>query len=368
MEKIKVLHIMNGAATGGISKVVLGICQSLINVNYIFDIAIDNPEIGYSGHKLQELGCKLIVVPRRRQIVEYCRTLKVLIQNNNYDCVHIHLNESSTLPLMLTKIYGQKKVFVHMHTARKPKGIRDLINFFMLRIVSNIFADKLIACSTEAGKSMYGKQLCNKQSFIICKNYIDADKFSFSEKARNKTRNELKCNPQTLLIGCVGCLREEKNNRFSVEVFEKILEYNNDAKLVFVGDGDRKKELLEYISTNNLADKVILVGNKNNVTEYLSGIDCFLMPSLYEGFGLAALEAIASGLPVIVSEAITKDLAVFDNISYLSLKDKPDNWAKKILSCSNSSRNKDRNIAATTIKEKGFDFSNSQYDYEKMYK
>lgn len=365
MKKIKVLNIMNGAATGGISKVVLGICQTLIDENFTFDIAIDNPEIGFSGYKLQELGCNLIIIPRRRKIIEYYKSIKKLVRNNDYDYIHIHLNESSTLPLILAKMFGCEKVFVHMHTARKPEGIKGYINFFMLKVFSNLLADKLIACSTEAGKSMYGERLCRKQSFTICKNYIDAERFLFNEKSRDKIRKELKCDSETLLIGCVGTLREEKNNIFSVKVFERVIEYNANAKLVFVGDGNRRNELIEYISKQGLNDKVVLVGNKDNVTEYLSSFDCFLMPSLYEGFGLAALEAIAAGLPVILSDAITKDLNVFDDIIFLSLKEEPVEWAKKIISINQNC--KDRSMAVTVVKEKGFDYSSAKKDYKTMY-
>lgn len=365
MEEIRVLHIMNGAATGGISKVVLGICQRLVDMNYRFDIAIDDPKIGYSGYKLQELGCKLVVIPRRRQIIEYIRAIKTLVQNNNYDFVHIHVNESSTFPLFLTKIYGKKKVFVHMHTARKPKGVRDIINFLMLRISTSLLADKLIACSTEAGKAMYGERLCKRKEFCICKNYIDADKFSFNDRSREVIRNEINCDSETLLIGCVGNLREEKNHIFAIKIFEKLIENNDNAKLVIVGEGDKRGELLEYIADCRLDNKVFLVGNKDNVSDYLSSFDCCLMPSLYEGFGIAALEAIASGLPVIASEAITKDLNVFDNISYLSLEEDASEWAKKILL--KSKNVSDRSVAVKIVKEKGFDYSSSKSDYRKMY-
>lgn len=365
MKRLKVLHIMNGAATGGISKVVLGICQSLVDENFSFDIAIDNPEIGFTGHKLRDLGCRIIIIPRRREISSYCKAIKKLVQNNRYDFIHIHLNESSTLPLILTKIFGQKKVFIHAHTARTPKGLRDHINFFALRLFGGLLADKLIACSTEAGKSMYGARLCSKSSFTICKNYIDADKYLFNSKIREQIRGELGCNKDTLLIGCIGTLREEKNNIFSVKVFEHVLDYNVNAKLVFVGDGNRRNELVEYISNRGLNDKVILVGNKENVTEYLSSFDCFLMPSLYEGFPVAALEAIASGLPVVLSDTITKDLCVFTNIYYLSLNTSPQEWAKTINLIVNG--RSERSIGVSRVKEKGFDYSSLKSDYISIY-
>ena len=365
MKKLKVLHIMNGAATGGISKVVLGICQSLVDENFSFDIAIDDPNIGFNGYKLKELGCKIIIIPRRREISSYCKAIKQLVRDNSYDIIHIHLNESSTFPLILTKMLGHNKVIVHAHTARKPKGLRDHINFFALRLFSVLLADKLIACSSEAGKSMYGDRLCSKASFTICKNYIDADKYLFNSKIREQIRGELGCNKDTLLIGCIGTLREEKNNIFSVKVFEHVLDYNVNAKLVFVGDGNRRNELVEYISNRGLNDKVILVGNKENVTEYLSSFDCFLMPSLYEGFPVAALEAIASGLPVVLSDTITKDLCVFTNIYYLSLMESPKEWAKTINLILNNQNERSKGVS--TVKEKGFDYSSLKKDYLEIY-
>ena len=80
--------------------------------------------------------------------------------------------------------------------------------------------------------------------------------------------------------------------------------------------------------------------------EYLSAMDVFVFPSLSEGLGMAAIEAQAAGLPVIASSAVPSDIAITENVNFISLKASPKYWAQTILSYTEIPRSFDENSSA----------------------
>lgn len=98
----------------------------------------------------------------------------------------------------------------------------------------------------------------------------------------------------------------------------------------------------------------------------LSAMDIFLMPSLFEGFGIAALEAQANGLPCILSDKLTKDLNMSDNIQYLPI-DSVDDWVNQIIRFEKNDRI-DGNQAVEKIENRGYSLAKTVEFLEVFYK
>ena len=110
----------------------------------------------------------------------------------------------------------------------------------------------------------------------------------------------------------------------------------------------------EKIKSYGIEDKVLLAGSQNDMKKWLSSLDLFVLPSIFEGLPLSAVEAQANGLPVLVSDAVTKELKILDSIRYLSLDDSIDVWAKNILELLETSRSSELEIKEM-FKLKGFE-------------
>ena len=88
----------------------------------------------------------------------------------------------------------------------------------------------------------------------------------------------------------------------------------------------------------NISEDVYFLGVKKNVEDYLCAADCYIMPSLYEGLPVAAVEAECNGLPCVMSKNITREVALTQKATFLSLDDPAERWAKKILSYRDDTR------------------------------
>ena len=132
---------------------------------------------------------------------------------------------------------------------------------------------------------------------------------------------------------------------------ENINKKNNIYKLILVGDGELKEQLIKKSKQMKIEDKVIFYGNSSNVNELLQAIDLFVMPSLYEGFPISLVEAQTAGLKCIVSDNITKKVNITGLVKFVSLKDDEQIWAENII----KEGNYNRTNMSLIMKEKNFD-------------
>ena len=130
-----------------------------------------------------------------------------------------------------------------------------------------------------------------------------------------------------------------------------------NAELLLVGDAVNDKKYLndakETVKILKLEKKVKFLGMRNDVAELMQAMDCFVMPSRFEGLPVVGIEAQTAGLPCFFSDTITEELYITDLANYISLKESPIVWAKKII----ESKNKLRKNMLNEIRAKGYDIN-----------
>ena len=155
------------------------------------------------------------------------------------------------------------------------------------------------------------KQIClelglsTEQNSIVIPNGIDCAKFALTDIDRTVAKKELGIEPKEIMLLSVGRLSSEKGHSLLIEAFGKVNK-NNDCiknlKLFLLGEGPEKTKLQQTVESLNLSSQVFLPGHCCDIRKYLAAADIFIAPSLYEGFGIAIIEAMAAGLPVIASD------------------------------------------------------------------
>ena len=212
-----------------------------------------------------------------------------------------------------------------------------------------------VACSKEAGEWLFG----NKKKVNVIPNGIELEKYVYDENIRNRVRKEFSILKEEILIGNVGRLEEQKNQLFLIKALKKL---DSKYKLIIIGEGKLRENLVREIKADALSDRVILTGARKDVEDLLQAMDIFAMPSLHEGLPIAGIEAQASGLPVIISDRVSKEVKLTPNVYFEKLQ--LENWINCIKKI-----NKDRfRNASSYIKEEGYDIESTVNEIFKLYK
>ena len=164
------------------------------------------------------------------------------------------------------------------------------------------------------------------------------------------------------VIGHVGRFNYQKNHEFLINVFDIVSRRDPSAHLLLVGDGDDMKKIRKIVTFKGLEERVTFIGSVTNVQDYLQAMDVFVLPSRFEGLGIAAIEAQCTGLPVTASDTVPRDAMVTD-MEFLPLSGSYDQWADHILSY----KSVDRRDNSQKIKSSGFDVCHTANLLRRMY-
>ena len=259
--------------------------------------------------------------------------LKRFIQDHGpYDAIHINGTPILLQAIALCAIgKGIKVRIVHSHNSLSAnlKGLSAVFRSVVRRYVVQNATD-VVACSELAGREKYGEKVTNDLKFCVLKNGIHPKKFLYDEELRKKTRDELGLG-ECFTVLHIGRMADQKNHGFLLDVFSEIVKREPKAKLLLVGKGEKEKEVFQKITCLKLKEKIIHIPWTSEIEKYLSSADVFVLPSLYEGFGIVLLEAQANGLRCVVSDTVPKETNVSQKIHFISLKEPPSFWAEQIL-------------------------------------
>lgn len=318
-----VLQVVWGLHIGGAETFLYNVLSKLDAKEYHIDFVIQDPKI--TNKKLYKL-CKknkwkiYKVPPFNKNLFAYVKAMRMILQKP-YDVVHIHMNALINIIPVLLAYRNSKKVIIHSHNSSNNLGGKiGMVVHLINRKILNPMKISNVACSDLAGKWMFGTQ-----EYLLLENAIDIDEYKFSEEKKNKVRKEYGIGAQ-ILIGHVGRFVEAKNHKYILRIFESYVHKNDAAVLMLVGDGPLKDSIVELAENLNISDRVIFVGEKQDTKDYYSAFDCLLFPSLYEGLPFTLVEAQSSGLPVVASDNVTKEIDLTGNIQFLSLSARMDDW------------------------------------------
>lgn len=327
---IRVAQIMGKWVGGGVEAVIMNYYRHIDKSKVQFDFICDSDSTNIPYEEIEQLGGKVILCPPYQKITKYLKELKRIFKERNYKIVHSHINTLSVFPLYAAKKAGVKIRIAHSHATTNKKELKRHILKLILRPFSKIFATDYMCCSDIAGIWQFGKKTFKKNKVTKLHNAIDLTKFSYNIDSRKKIRKELSINDDCCVIGHVGRMVKTKNQMFIIDVFNEIQKENENSILIFVGQGPDYTELLDKVMNYNLENKVIFLGQRNDIYDVFQAFDIFLLPSLYEGLGMTLIEAQVSGLKCIASKNVPIESKITENVEYYDLDKGALFWAKKI--------------------------------------
>ncbi|MBR3381728.1 MAG: glycosyltransferase [Clostridia bacterium] len=326
----KVLIIAGALHIGGAEKVCRDIglfAKGRCEVHYL----VFGDRVGEYEEELTEVGCKVLhTAPPANGHKAYYDYLVRLIRQERYDVIHSHTMFNSGWAMLAARRCGVPVRIAHSHSALEvPMPLYKKCYEALMRRMILKNATVYAACGQKAGERLYGKKAFESKGVLLI-NGIQTAAFAYDEAARERVRRKHGLEGG-FVIGHVGHLADVKNQSFLIKMMPKLLLRRPDARLLMLGEGSDRQMLETLIEQFGLKERVLMTGNVRNVNEYLSAMDVFAFPSLYEGLPLSIVEVQANGLPCIISDRVPKDVFVTDLLRTLPL-DNADEWVDAICS------------------------------------
>ena len=329
--RIKVAQVIGRVAEGGVEKMITNLYQHIDHSKVVFDFFVENTSLIVNKEELEKYGGKVIIIPPYKKLFKFNKTLKYYFKEGQYDIVHVNMNTLSVFALRIAKKAGIKIRISHSHsTSNRKELIRHVIKQ-LLRPFSKLYPTHYFACSGLAGKWLFGNKLYKSGKVEIINNAIDLDYFKYNEAAGNQTRNELGISNDQKIIGHVGRFCAQKNQPFLIDTFNEICKVRNDVSLIFIGTGEDELEVRKKVDEYGLTDKVHFVGAVPNVAKYYNAMDCFALPSIYEGLPVVGVEAQANRLKCFFSKNVTQEAILLKETEQIDLKEGSKKWADSIV-------------------------------------
>lgn len=359
----RVLHIMGCADAGGISTVVLNYYRFIDRSRVHFDIALTVDTVGQNAQALMDLGAKIFFVPLKSHgLGSFRKALTRLLKEGNYDAIHVHESETCYVALSVAKKLGIPCRVAHAHTTSPCRDIKSELRRQSGCLLNYHFATRVIGCGKLAGERVFGKRNMQRPKALVLPNAIDTERFAFNERIRREVREELGVEGK-YVIGMVGRLSEEKNTPYALELMTEVRKQIPNAVLVVAGNGPDEAKIKDRVRELNLEDVVVMLGRRGDVARLYQAFDVFIMPSFSEGYPLAAVEALASGLPVLLSDTITRELDFATAIQYIPLAERTW-WVAEIV---NWQQPGDRTERQGEVAANGLDIHETVKLLERMY-
>lgn len=288
---------------------------------------------------IEAMGGRFFYIPvRNKYPLKYRKELREFFQNHakDYDafwCNKCMLNNIDFL--RYATMYHIPVRILHSHnSSNMDVGLKGKLMELMHKYNQNkveSYVTKYWACSDYAAKWLFPSTIYEKKEYTFIPNAVDAIKFRTNETIRATMRAELGME-DNYVIGHIGRFNYQKNHEFLIRIFSKIYTMNPKARLLLIGSGELEESVKQQVYQLNLDKVVQFLGVRHDISEVMQAMDCFVLPSRFEGLPVVAVEAQAAGLPcVMAKDGITEQVQIIDSIKFMQLSQTEDEWAKEIL-------------------------------------
>jgi glycosyltransferase involved in cell wall biosynthesis len=298
-KKIKVLEAIRQGSVGGGESHILDLVKH-INKDRFQPVVLSFTD-GQMMTELKNIGIDNFIISSEKAFdFSKWKQVKALMQEEKIDLVHIHGTRATSniywaaknlnLPVIYT-IHGWS-----FHNDQPPLVKKGRIMF-----------EKWITNKTNCNISVSvsnqktGKEIMPKFNSVVIHNGIDLKKFNPVSNERKNLRADLKIADDAIVICFIGRMTQQKDPLNLIKAFQEVLKSNPKAVLLMVGDGEIKADAIQLAKKLCIEKSIIFENFRNDIPDVLYSSDIYCLPSLWEGFPIGLLEAMAMGKPVVAT-------------------------------------------------------------------
>lgn len=296
LQRIKILEGIRQGKIGGGESYLLSLVENLDREKYepVVVSFTDGPMVD----RLRSVGIKTRIIYTEKPFdFRVWGRVKSLIEEEGIDIVHAHGTRAASNMYWAAKRLRRPLVYTchawSFHLDQNPavKKMRILGEQFL-----TAKADVNI-CGSKANRET-GRQLFKSFNAVIINNSIDPKRFNPYGVYKN-IREELGMAADEIVVASVARFTLQKQPLKLIAAFAEVCKNIKNVKLLMVGDGEQKEEAIQLIQKLGIQDKIILQPFRQDIPDVLAAIDIFVLPSLWEAFPIALLEAMSMGKAVI---------------------------------------------------------------------
>lgn len=292
---------------------------------------------------------------------------KLVVEHGKPDIIHSHLNAPGGIIAYAACSCGIKHRIIHCHADITYHGswlskLKSEISLFIMKLFVNCYGTDYWACSEAAARRLF----YSWKKTVVIPNIIDVAKYLNNDEKRMRERLLINASDDEIIIGAIGRIAKIKNYEVIIQAVADLIKDGHKIRFVCYGrpmEEEYYNGLLKMAEEFGVQDYISFQGNCNRVNEAIAAFDVFVMPSITEGFGIAALEAQAAGLPCLLSTGIPDEVDM--GLGLVKKIPPHDNrqWEKAIIGF--RPLVPESTIIQKAISDKGYD---SPTECEKIYK
>lgn len=278
--------------------------------------------------RFEAMGCQVHEIPPKREgFFKSCLAMIRTMRAIRPDVVHSHLTDWNALASICAVLCHVPKRIAHSHLSKPETS--PLVHS-VLAFLGKIFSTDLLACSDLAATNMYGSDWDKSKKVIVLNNAIKAEDYKFDVASRRELRESIGCTSSDVVIGHVGRFTAQKNHLFLLRAFAEFRRIcPRKSVLLLFGRGEDEGGIRECVAELGISEFVLFMGTTSKLKAWYSAFDLFVLPSLYEGLPVSAVEAQANGVPILLSSAITRRAAFESNVAFCNIDDSRA-WARNM--------------------------------------
>jgi len=299
---VKILYI---TTIGGTMNFFNSFIESLLKDGHTVDIATNEKDSSVP-ECYRKWGCRVYQIdtarsPLSKGNLAAIAQIRKIVSENKYDIVHCH----TPVAAMCTRLACRKirkrgtKVFYTAHGFHFYKGApkKNWVLYYPVEKICSYFTDVLITINQE-DYALAKKKMKAKEIVYVPGVGIDLTKFGTDTVNKASKREELGIPQNASLLLSVGELNENKNHETVIRAIADI----PNVYYIIAGKGGLQEHLQSVIDELNLTTRVKLIGFRRDVDELCEAANVYVLPSVREGLNVSIMEAMASGLPCVVSK------------------------------------------------------------------
>jgi glycosyltransferase involved in cell wall biosynthesis len=349
---IRILHVVGGMDRGGVETWLMHVLRNIDRQCFRMDFLVHTDRHCAFDDEIESLGSSLHFCASPSHPLRYARNFaRILRERGPFDVVHSHVHHSSGVTLRLAKLARVPIRIAHSHSDTSTvDSLSPPLRRLRLRIGRRWiqrYASLKIAASSMAAASLFGSAWRSDPATSIL--YCGVDLAAFEARVDNAlARREFGFAAKDFVIGHVGRFEPPKNHDFLLRIHAEVLKLRPDARLLMIGKGSLESAILATATALGTACRIRFAGVRGDVASLMLGVmDVFVLPSLYEGLGLVAVEAQAAGLPTILSARVPAEADTQCGLAhFIPLEAPASEWASRILQIADHSRTRQADALA----------------------